>query len=72
MILDHFETAMRFMIDNPDTMVRNVELINPCEMQRVIPNPSPAEPVNPAQTVLELIETQARLTPWKIAVRIFF
>jgi non-ribosomal peptide synthetase component F len=70
-ILDHFESALRFMIDHPNKLICDVELINDREMRQLVPKLHPVESSNAAQSVLELVEAQARLTPEKIAVCLF-
>lgn len=40
-ILDHFETALLFMINHPYEPIHNVELINPREMQLIMPGLRP-------------------------------
>ncbi|KAF8581319.1 acetyl-CoA synthetase-like protein, partial [Ramaria rubella] len=68
-ILDHFETALEFMIHHPTALMRDVELINANELQRLIPIVTTEKQLNPANNISELIEMQVQKTPQRIALQ---
>ncbi|KAF8584766.1 acetyl-CoA synthetase-like protein [Ramaria rubella] len=72
-ILDHFETALLFLIHHPDATVRDVNLISASEEQRLLWGRNPPFPLDallsPAQNISELIERQVRKTPQRIALQ---
>lgn len=84
-ILDHFESAIRFMIDNPEKLIIDVKLINDQEMQILVPSDTVPEPnaysqalsypydshLLSVQNVSQLIELQVEKTPQRIAVSEF-
>lgn len=81
--LDHLESALRFIIDRPESLLRDVELINDREMRLLLPEETEREfkgsgqpwarapALDSIQNVSELIELQVQRTPQKIAVSSF-
>lgn len=78
--LDHLESTVRFIIDHPESLVCNVELINDREMKLLLSTGMDGELENSHrfwtshctldsdQNVSELIQSQVERTPHKIAV----
>jgi non-ribosomal peptide synthetase component F len=70
--MDHFNTALQSILQNPTGPLRDVNLVSPKERQCIIvelnPIYSPGTSLSPANNVTELIEQQARKTPQRIAV----
>jgi non-ribosomal peptide synthetase component F len=71
-VLDHFEAALLFLTQHPRSAVGDVILINEQERQHLVASNYPRNPISQAQNISELIEGQARRTPHKIAVCVFF
>lgn len=80
-ILNHLECVLRFIIDHPDKLVDDVELIDDREMQLLLPpklsmdvevDQSPMKSrgfdLSSARNISELIELQVKKTPQRIAV----
>lgn len=79
-LLDHLEAALHFMVDNPRSLVCDVELVNDREMRLLLPKETEGEftyqnqclaydiTLDSIQNVPELIELQVQRTPQKIAV----
>ncbi|KAF8574906.1 amino acid adenylation [Ramaria rubella] len=68
-ILDHFETVLHSLIRKPHAPIQDVELISPCEMQRLTRTVDTKPLLNPAECIWELVEAQIRRTPEKIALQ---
>ncbi|KAF8584772.1 CoA-dependent acyltransferase [Ramaria rubella] len=71
-ILDHFETALLFLMHHPDATIGDVELTSAMEKHRLLFGKNPPHPLDkvlsPARNVSELIESQVARTPQRIAV----
>ncbi|KAF8573006.1 acetyl-CoA synthetase-like protein [Ramaria rubella] len=72
-ILDHFETALLFLMHHPDATIGDVELISDDERQRLLFGRNPLHPLDDmlssAQNISELIECQVKKTPQRIALQ---
>ncbi|KAF8573139.1 CoA-dependent acyltransferase, partial [Ramaria rubella] len=72
-ILDHFETALTFLMNHPDATIDDVELTSAVEKRRLLFGVNPPHPLHgplsPALNVSELIEWQVTKTPQRIALQ---
>ncbi|KAF8575295.1 acetyl-CoA synthetase-like protein [Ramaria rubella] len=72
-ILDHFETALLFLMNHPDATIGDVELTSGVEKRRLLFGLNPPHPLNellsPALNVSQLIEWQVMKTPQRIALQ---
>ncbi|KAF8584773.1 acetyl-CoA synthetase-like protein [Ramaria rubella] len=72
-ILDHFETALLFLMHHPDATIGDVELTSAMEKHRLLFGKNPPHPLDkvlsPARNVSELIESQVARTPQRIALQ---
>lgn len=71
-ILSHFETVLRSLVQNPAQLLSDIDLVNDAEKMYISSCLVKGESeLHPAQGAHELFETQALRTPKKIAVRSF-
>ncbi|KAF8574904.1 amino acid adenylation [Ramaria rubella] len=72
-ILNHFETALLFLMHNPHVTICDVEVISVLEKQRLLSGQNPSHPLDallsPAQNVSDLIQWQVQKTPQRIALQ---
>ncbi|KAF8587754.1 acetyl-CoA synthetase-like protein [Ramaria rubella] len=68
-ILDHFETALLYLIRHPNERIREVELISASERQRLLPAVNIEKSLSPARNISDLIGLQVEKTPQRIALQ---
>lgn len=75
-IMDHYETALRFMIDHPEKPVSDVELINDREIELLIPTElstiqvrrpnGHGQPYHPYDGIPEPARNVSELIEWQV------